>query len=57
MAEDFQEQVHSLQGFEIRKKRENVFIYELALTQSLKVHSKSCKCSCKCSCLLRVRFT
>ena len=26
MAEDFQEQVHSLQGFEIRKKRENVFM-------------------------------
>ena len=33
MAEDFQEQAHSLQGF--------VFIYEVALTQSLKVHSKS----------------
>ena len=30
MAEDFQEQVHSLQGFEIRKKRKNVFIDELA---------------------------
>ena len=28
-------------------KRENVFIYELVLTQSLKVHSKSWKCSCK----------
>ena len=42
MAQDFQEQVYSLQGFEIRK-RENVFIYELALTQSLKVHSKTCK--------------
>ena len=40
MAEDFQEQAHSLQGFEIRK-RENVFIFELALTRSLKVHSKS----------------
>ena len=42
MAEDLQEPVHSLQGFEIRaKKRESVFIYELALTQSLKVDSKS----------------
>ena len=40
MAEEFQEQVHSLQGFEIQK-RENLFIDELALIQSPKVHFKS----------------
>ena len=41
MAEDFQEQVHSLPKELKSEKRENIFISELALTQFLKVHSKS----------------
>ena len=40
------------------EKKENVFIYELALTQSPKVHSKVESAVVKIiNCLLRVRFT
>ena len=50
MAEDFQEQVHSPQGFEIRKKRENVFMISiqrmskiLFATKQLFVGSSICR--------------
>ena len=43
MAEDFQEQVHSLQGIEIRKKRENVFMISIAHEQNI-ICSKTIIC-------------
>ena len=43
MADDFQEQVHSLQGFEIRKKRENVFMISIVHGQNI-ICSKTIIC-------------
>ena len=43
MAEDFQEQVYSVQGFEIRKKRENVLMTSIAHEQNI-ICSKTIIC-------------
>ena len=43
MAEDFQEQVHSLQGFEIPEKRENVYMISIAHEQNV-ICSKTIIC-------------